>query len=61
MAYGRRLGSYDSADSITNMPLRLDFQAGVATLDVPVFEGRFAGDEENNPYPAFISEGINGT
>jgi hypothetical protein len=56
----REVGSFDSADTLRGMPLRLKFEAGVATLEAPAFEGRLAGDEENNPYPAFTTVGITG-
>lgn len=54
-------GSYTSAVSIANMPIRYSISSsGMLTIDAPVFVGRVAGDDENNPYPAFISKGLTG-
>jgi hypothetical protein len=49
-----------SALTVVNMPRRLTITAGVAVIDTPVFEGRLAGDNENNPYSAFTLFGITG-
>lgn len=54
------VGSYTSADTLTNMPRSFAIVANVGTLSAPVFEGRLAGDSENNPYPALIADGITG-
>lgn len=54
-------GNYASAGTITNMPISYTISdAGVVTLASPVFNGRLAGDDENNPYPSFIGKGLTG-
>lgn len=54
-------GNYPSAATITNMPISYTIDAlGVVTLNTPVFTGRVAGDDENNPYPGFIGVGLTG-
>lgn len=54
-------GNYASAATITNMPISYTISdAGVVTLASPVFNGRLAGDDENNPYPGFIGKGLTG-
>ena len=54
-------GSYQSAVSIVNMPIRYSISpSGMLTIDTPVFVGRVAGDDENNPYPAFVTKGLTG-
>jgi hypothetical protein len=46
-------GVWGSPASLTGMPTRLTYAAGVWTFgDVP-YEGRLAGDEDSNPSPAF--------
>lgn len=54
------VGSYSSADTLLNMPRSFAIVSGVGTLVAPVFEGRLSGDSENNPYHAFITDGITG-
>lgn len=54
------VGSYSSADTLVNMPRSFVIENNVATLSAPVFEGRLAGDDENNPYPALVTSGISG-
>lgn len=56
----KEVGSYDSASTITNMPKRLKVVDGVFTYDAPEFEGRLAGNGDNNPYSAFVAFGITG-
>lgn len=54
-------GNYPSAATITNMPISYTIDTlGVVTLNAPVFTGRVAGDDENNPYPGFIGVGLTG-
>ena len=55
----KECGSYGSITSIENMPLELKYDGTITVNSVP-FEGRIAGDDENNPYPTFIKEGISG-
>lgn len=56
----KEVGSYDSASTITNMPTRLKIVDNVFTYDAPEFEGRLAGNGDNNPYSAFVAFGITG-
>lgn len=56
----KETASYGSSDSITNMPQRLRIEEGVFTYDAPAFEGRLAGNADNNPYAAFVTYGITG-
>lgn len=54
-------GSYDSAATLVDMPLRYSLAGdGTITISTSAFEGRLAGDDENNPYPHFIDLGISG-
>lgn len=54
-------GNYASAATITNMPISYTISsAGVVSLATPVFNGRLAGDDENNPYPGFVGVGLTG-
>lgn len=54
-------GDYDSASTLTNMPLRYTVSSlGILTLENSVFEGRVAGDDLNNPYPHFVDQVITG-
>lgn len=55
-------GDYISPAGITNMPVALTYAPGTTTfaLDATAYEGRFAGDDESNPNPDFISRGITG-
>ncbi len=55
------LESGDAASplSILNMPISLTNSGGVWSINSTAFEGRFAGDEESNPTPEFMS-GITG-
>lgn len=53
--------AYDSYSSITNMPLQISLESTSEVLVKKVdFEGRLAGDSENNPYPNYIFDGITG-
>ena len=51
---------YGSLDTIINMPRKFGVLLGVMTLEAPDYEGRLAGDDDNNPYPAFLTYGITG-
>lgn len=53
-------GSYDSITAIQNMPRQLSVQDGQVKCKAVDFEGRSAGDDQNNPYPYFVSNGITG-
>lgn len=54
-------GEYGAYTVIGNMPQRFDISSsGVANITAPVFEGRVAGDDENNPYPQFIGKVLTG-
>lgn len=54
-------GTYQSAATITNMPISYTISStGVLTFNTPVFTGRVAGDDENNPYPGFVGVGLTG-
>lgn len=53
-------GKFGSIGTYTNMPRRLVVLNGVITLEAPAFEGRIAGNDDNNPYPAFTVFGITG-
>ena len=53
-------GSYGSADTLLNTPRKLTIEGVTVTHEVPVFEGRRAGSEHNNPYSAIITYGITG-
>lgn len=54
-------GDYLAAKTITNMPVRVSINSTTGiTVDTPAFEGRVAGDDENNPYPQFIGRALTG-
>lgn len=54
-------GSYASAATLTNMPISYTISdTGAVSLTTPTFVGRVAGDDENNPYPAFVGVGLTG-
>lgn len=54
-------GSYDSYTGIDNMPLQLGLDdSGEIQIKAVQFQGRNAGDDENNPYPHFLDYGITG-
>lgn len=53
-------GSYDSITAIQNMPRQLSVQEGQVKCKVVDFEGRNSGDDQNNPYPYFVTNGITG-
>lgn len=54
-------GDYLAAKTITNMPVRVSINSKTGiTVDTPAFEGRVAGDDENNPYPQFIGKTLTG-
>ena len=54
-------GDYTAAKTITNMPVRVSINSTTGiTVDTPAFEGRVAGDDENNPYPQFIGKTLTG-
>ena len=50
---------YGSANKILDMPVRLTIDSTIR-FDNTMFEGRTAGNEESNPYPYFIENGITG-
>lgn len=52
-------GSYTSELTLTGCPISLAYNAGWALVTDP-FEGRLAGDADNNPAPAFVDRGITG-
>ena len=54
-------GDYAAALTLTNMPVRVSINktSGI-TIATPAFEGRVAGDDENNPYPQFIGKTLTG-
>lgn len=53
-------GAYGSISSLGTMPLELRNDNGTIKLNAVPFEGRISGDEENNPTPHFIDNGITG-
>jgi len=53
-------GSYGSADTLLNTPRKMVIDGSTVTHSAPVFEGRRAGSEHNNPYSAIITYGITG-
>lgn len=54
-------GNYDSAATFLNMPISYTINtSGVVSLVAPTFTGRVAGDDRNNPYPAFIGKKLTG-
>jgi len=53
-------GDYNSISELVQTPRRLKELNGVFTYDAPVFEGRVSGNDENNPYSAFLTFGITG-
>lgn len=56
----KETGSFDSIPTLINMPQRLKVIDAVFTYETPEFEGRLAGNAENNPYSAFLTFGITG-
>lgn len=52
-------GAWDSADALTNMPIRLKLD-DTYTLESPAYEGRLAGNDDTNEDPAFLTDGITG-
>ena len=54
-------GDYAAAKTLANMPVRVSISSTTGiTVDAPAFEGRVAGDDENNPYPQFIGKTLTG-
>ena len=54
-------GDYAAAITLTNMPVRISIAKTTGiTITTPAFEGRVAGDDENNPYPQFIGKTLTG-
>jgi hypothetical protein len=55
-------GAYNSPSGITSMPVSLRYDQSTTSwvlLDIP-FEGRLAGDDDTNPIPKFVLNGITG-
>ena len=54
-------GDYTAAKTLVNMPVRVSINSTTGiTVTAPAFEGRVAGDDENNPYPQFIGKTLTG-
>ncbi len=55
-------GKYGSATGIGNMPISLKYDGELSqwVLDSSDFEGRTAGDDESNPVPRVVENGITG-
>lgn len=53
-------GVYGSPAGITGMPISITKVAGTWSIVTSAFEGRFAGDDESNPSPHFLTRGITG-
>lgn len=53
-------GVYGSTTSLDDMPVSITYDGAVWGFSAATFEGRFAGDEESNPDPRFITTGITG-
>lgn len=55
-------GAYNSPNNITNMPVSLRYNTGTLAweLAADAFEGRTSGDDESNPVPDFLVNGITG-
>lgn len=52
-------GAYNSATGMTNMPIRLSLD-GLYAVDVPAYEGRYAGNDDSNEDPAFLTKPVTG-
>lgn len=52
-------GAYSSPLTLSNVPISITNTGGWQLLTTP-FEGRFSGDSETNPNPAFTTRGITG-
>lgn len=55
----RETGTFGSKGYFTNVPYVIDFSTDAPYRKIVTFEGREAGDDNNNPMPAFMS-GITG-
>lgn len=53
-------GDPQSYTNIDNMPLQIKLQESNPVVQAVRFQGRNAGDDQNNPYPQFIKNGISG-
>lgn len=53
-------GDYDAPIGLLNMPVSVVKIGATWTLDSSAFEGRLAGDEDSNPDPVFMTDGITG-
>lgn len=55
-------GAYDSPSDITNVPIALtyDMETTSWVLKTDPFEGRTSGDDDTNPVPKFVENGITG-
>ena len=54
-------GEWQSYKGFDDMPMQLSIdEGGTPELKAIRFEGRLSGDDENNPYPSFVYDGITG-
>lgn len=55
-------GAYNSLSNITSVPISLRYNTGTTSweLAADAFEGRVAGDDDTNPIPKFVENGITG-
>lgn len=53
-------GVFGSPVGLANMPISLEFNSGVWSLNQSNYEGRVAGDEDTNPLPEFLTRGLSG-
>lgn len=51
---------YGSSNTYTNMPMRLTIDGTIIRFDNTMFEARTSGNDDNNPYPYFVTNGITG-
>lgn len=52
-------GAYNSADHIDSMPMRLKLDTSYL-IEAPAYEGRYAGDDNTNEDPVFMTDGVTG-
>jgi hypothetical protein len=52
-------GDYNSASALVNMPMRIKLDS-TYQVELPVYEGRLAGNDTTNEDPAFIVDGLTG-
>lgn len=53
-------GDQASPLTLTNMPIAITHNGASWVISPGTFEGRFAGDDDSNPDPRFVSQGISG-